>query len=232
MNENFHGKKRKRNIRMLFQAVEKSDGAEQMFTDLVAESEKKYDISDCIYSGCVEEVRKIRLNQLDEQTETRIFRPFLLTWGAMGRVLGYSGVNTVCKKLHDLDSRIEPLRQKDLISENLVEIKRSIIELFDEIRQTEFKSAEGNSGTVGPTATSKALHLVCPNLFIMWDVKIRNEYGKIKGNGEDYFEFLCEMRTFSQALEGTVKNVEHRFGRRRTRIIDQYNWMKTQWLNK
>lgn len=46
---------------------------------------------------------------------------------------------------------------------------------------------------------SKIMHLMCPDLFVMWDTKIRNHYGretrrKINTRPEGYLEFLRLMK--------------------------------------
>ena len=197
------------------------------FRKYVEESERKYGISDCIYRQCIEELSGVNLSQLNEDHEIRIIRPFLLTWGVMGRVLGYEGVSAIREKLEGLDEKITPLRRENLFSVKLHEIKELVIELFDEIRQTEFKSKKGKQKEVGSTAASKVLHLTCPNLFIMWDSAIRAKYSKTRGNGEDYFEFLVEMKEILQSFKPAIEQLQKRYGTKVTRIIDQYNWMAT-----
>jgi hypothetical protein len=228
----FQGRKRKNNLRVLFQAISRSAGAGQMFKDLVEDSEEKYGISDCIYKSCVKEFSQIKLNQLKEKHELRIVRPFLLTWGNMTRVLGYLGVKAVCKKIATLDARIDPFRKNNLFSSQLEDLKDFIVKLFDEIRQTEFKNTKGEPNNIGTTAASKILHLICPDFFIMWDSKIRAEYRKDKADGENYFEFLREMKSLWGTHKTPIKDLERRFGKTHTRIIDQYNYMKAQWLNE
>lgn len=197
------------------------------FRKYVEESERKYGISDCIYMKCIEEFNRVALSQLNEEHEIRIIRPFLLTWGVMGRVLGYRGIRAICEKLREINRQIEPLRRKDLFSVKLDEVKELVIELFDEIRKIKFKSKKGRQKEVGSTAASKVLHLCCPNLFIMWDSAIRGKYKKYSADGKDYFGFLKEMRDLGKKLEITIRDLQHRYGKNITRIIDQYNWMAT-----
>lgn len=98
--------------------------------------------------------------------------------------------------------------------------------MFDKICETKFKSKKGRTKKVGSTASSKVLHLTCPDLFVMWDSIIRKEYEKSTGDGKDYFEFLVEMKRLWKEFENTIKKLEQRFGQKPTRIIDQYNWTK------
>jgi len=94
----------------------------------------------------------------------------------MQRWLGYVGVERVFQKLKEqsLSVRIEPLRQKDLRKVELERLKNSIIELFNELSKTSFqsKSEKKKVKNINSTATSKILHLCCPDLFVMWDGNI------------------------------------------------------------
>lgn len=49
---------------------------------------------------------------------------------------------------------------------------------------------------------------------------------KNKGDGEDYFQFLGNMQKLWSALEKTIKDLQKKYGKRATRIIDEYNWME------
>ncbi|MGF3573673.1 MAG: hypothetical protein ACQXXG_09695 [Candidatus Bathyarchaeia archaeon] len=188
---------------------------------------EKYGIVDCIYRQCLEEFSKLEIGQLREEHQTRIIEPFLLTWGRMGRVLGHEGVKAICKKLVALREKIEPVRCKNILSEDINSLRNLIIDLYDDIRKTPFLSKKGKQKEVGPTAASKVLHLTCPDLFVMWDTAIRNKgYGKYNGDGKDYYEFLCEMKDIAKALENTIRELQQRYGERVTRLLDQYNWME------
>lgn len=191
----------------------------------VEESEQNYGITDCVYSNCIQEISNLGLDKLGKDHETRIFRPFLLTWGTMGRVLGYEGVSAVCSRIRSLSHKIEPLRKANLLTANLFDSRDPIVELFNHFCATEFKSKKGRIGKVCSTASSKILHLTCPDFFVMWDSAIREEYGKSKGDGKEYFEFLLTMQTLMLRLETTINYLREKYGRKPTRIIDQFNWM-------
>lgn len=195
------------------------------FRKLVEKSEREHGITDCVYVRCVREFENLRLHQLNEHYEVRILKPFLLTWGVMGRVLGYKGVTRICEKLLEISKRVESLRRKKLLSENLTKLREQIIRLFDEVRETKFES-NGKEKEVGSTAASKVLHLACPDLFVMWDRDIRTVYKKRSGDGKDYFEFLIGMKRIWEKRQDTIKELQDKYGKRETRIIDQYNWMK------
>lgn len=53
---------------------------------------------------------------------------------------------------------------------------------------------------------------------------IRDGYKKINGDGEDYFQFLSYMRKLWEALDKTINDLQKKYHKRATRIIDEYNW--------
>ena len=207
----------------------KNMASTEEFRKYVDELERKHGITDCVYRECIEEFKNIKLSELNKEHEIRIIKPFLLTWGVMGRVLGNAGIRPICEKLKDINEKIKLLRNEDLFSVNLDEIRGLVIELFNEIREIKFKSNKKKEKEVGPTATSKVLHLTCPNLFIMWDFAIRNKYN---GDGKGYFEFLSEMKKMGEELESTIKDLKQKYGKSPAKIIDEYNWMKAHGKNK
>lgn len=204
--------------------------SDEDFRKKVEEMVTKYCITDCIYKSCIDEFHRLKLIELKEIDRIRIITPFLLTWGQMQRWLGYVGVERVFQKLKEpsLSVRIEPLRQKDLRKVELERLKNSIIELFNELSKTSFQSKSGKKKVknINSTATSKILHLCCPDLFVMWDRNIRSGYRKYNGGGEDYFQFLKDMKEILNALQDTVEELQKKYHLRPTRIIDMYNWAK------
>jgi len=106
-----------------------------------------------------------------------------------------------------------------------------VVELFDSLRETGFKGKKGRTKQVGPTATSKILHLICPDLFVMWDSDIRRQYRKFEGDGKEYFEFLLTIQTLMLRLEPTITALREKNQKKPTRIIDQFNWMNAHDTN-
>jgi len=195
------------------------------FCAKIKEMVEKYEIVDCVYRKSIEEFSLLKLVELKEIHKTRILKVFLLDWGKMGRWLGLTGVEKIFLKIKNpsFASRVEPLRPLKLQSVNLSEYEREIVSVFDELSQIRFK----DNKTVNSTATSKVLHLCCPDLFVMWDANIRCGYRKRKGDGQEYFEFLCKMKEdFLNRLSDVVKQLEKQYKLKPTRLIDLYNWAK------
>jgi hypothetical protein len=197
------------------------------FRKKVEKMEENYGITDCIYVQCTEEFSQHKLIDLNNQLKTRIIERFLFDWGKMQRQLGDEGLEKVYRKIkgkHFAD-RVEPLRNKSLKSTNSKELEDLIISLFDEIAGVSFKNAKQTKDkTAGSTTASKVLHLCCPDLFVMWDVGIRAGYEKWNENGEDYFQFLNEIKKLWIALDRTIIELQKKYEKRATRLIDEYNW--------
>lgn len=91
---------------------------------------------------------------------------------------------------------------------------------------------------IGSTATSKIMHLVNPELFVMLDKQIRDNYGCLD-NSEGYFNFLLRVKEIAREIIQSYcaehKTDEERakaeicklcYGGERTlaKIIDEYNY--------
>ena len=97
--------------------------------------------------------------------------------------------------------------------------------------------------TFGPTATSKVLHIINPDLFVMWDDAIRLHYwiqnNNIIESGRGYCLFLIEIKRIA---EGLVEECRARFNvtnlaswvserlninppHSLTKFIDEFNWL-------
>ena len=99
----------------------------------------------------------------------------------------------------------------------LLSLYGSVLELKDQIR------------TMGDTAASKFLHVLLPDLFVMWD-------NNIKPFAQDYEDFLTEMHLLGRRLvaesglaDADVEDHlrEHLgYGVRKTlaKYLDEYNW--------
>lgn len=96
---------------------------------------------------------------------------------------------------------------------------------YDEIMNTTWKSEKGKLKRMGSTTTSKALHLVTPTLFMLWDRTIRNYYG-FNDNGIEYTRFLMTMQSWLKELKSTIERLQQQFDKSCTKIIDEYNWIK------
>jgi len=110
----------------------------------------------------------------------------------------------------------------EIVSTDLLPSRKIIVDLYD--------CTDSHEG-IGPTATSKILHLLQPDFFVMWDKKIYTHFHidhrkrglwHRRGGGECYFEFLREMQTEARQLTNqmTKEQIE-------ARLTEMANYHKT-----
>jgi len=199
--------------------------AYEEFSNLVDSYESSYKTLDSIYVAALQLFENKKLSNLNNSDVESILLPYLLKWGRMGRVLGFKGCKRIGGKLKEMDLQLTKLRQEALSTVDLDRMSSEFADIYDEIMNTEWKSEKGKTKRVGPTAASKALHLVAPNLFIIWDKAIRNHY-VFKENGAEYVRFLVNMQTWLKKLKSPVGALQSQYGKSCTKIIDEYNWKK------
>lgn len=197
------------------------------FSKIVKGYEYRYEITECVYKGVLEKFETEKLCYLGRDHVDRILEPYFLGWGLMGRVLGHKGCEVLCEKLKTMSGQLEKFRQEDLLTVDLSKVAREITDIYEEIRDAKWEFKKGKEKRVGPTSTSKALHLVAPNLFMMWDRAIRTHYG-FKESGDEYVRFLITMQNWMISLNPMIKEFQNRYKKSSTKIIDEYNWIKSK----
>jgi hypothetical protein len=86
---------------------------------------------------------------------------------------------------------------------------------------------KGKKASVGsPVAVAKALHLLAPNFFPLWDDKIARGYGCYYGKEpiEKYLEFFAVTREIVEELPPHLQN--GRRGRTAVKVVDEYNFAR------
>lgn len=191
------------------------------FRKVIEEYFQFFEISECVYRGTMKEFSQKRLANLTETDTKRILEPFLIMWGRMSRVLGRDGCEIVREKITHLSNQLEKYRNKSLIDLNIKKEKQDIIFIFNE-----FKNTKATSRNVGQTATSKILHIINPQMFPMWDTKIRSKYGLYTGSASDYIDFLIETKRWllDKNLKDELDDLSNQYQLSKLKIIDQYNW--------
>jgi hypothetical protein len=195
------------------------------FSNLVDLYESRYKNLESIYVTALQLFENKKLSNLNYSDVESILRPYLLKWSKMGRVLGLKGCKRIGDELREMDLQLTKLRQETLSTVDLDRMSSEFVDIYDEIMNTRWKSEKGKAKRVGPTAASKALHLVAPNLFIIWDRAIRNHY-VFKESGAEYVRFLVNMQTWLKKLKSPIDALQRLYGKSCTKIIDEYNWTK------
>ena len=178
---------------------------------------KYYGISK-MYEECVDKKEKSAANILK----------FLIEWKTRGvtdkGLKGKRFKKNLANALKYIKKNCTPIINKHLNSVNLEMVKKTIKDLYGILADIK---------GFGPTATSKILHILFPDLFVMWDQKIIAAYkesGKIHGtNANLYVSFLKLMQ--EQAKKYSKKHKPRfwtlKIARKPSipKLIDEYNYL-------
>jgi hypothetical protein len=179
---------------------------------------KEYDKT---YMNSINKMSQTNLGSLNQKDVESILNPFFLRWGKMSRVLGFVGVKQIGKILKEMNDDLSDFRYYSL--EKDLERSSKVETIYDRIMNSQFKSDLGEIKRICPTAASKALHLVAPDFFMMWDDPIR-KYNGFNDSGEEYQRFLVNMKHWIECINPIVTDLSQKLGKAKTKIIDEYNW--------
>jgi hypothetical protein len=195
-----------------------------------------------VYFKALEKLEPVRtdLSKLETKEHVEgIIKIFLIQWGAMGRIANRRDLDweQLAKQLRSSKEAFQKLQGKSLLDIDLDDKG-----VKDAIKRT-YEAAKIKH--IGPTTISKILHLLNPEIYVMWDEEIRKEY-KATGDAEGYLNFLKRMQVeVREALEERAKEkgcnekeIEKEICRelpskklgqeysRKTlaKLIDEYNW--------
>jgi len=148
--------------------------------------------------------------------------------------------------LKNNEKALKELRHRDISGFNSSNDGNLIRRLFDDLLDV-LKCGERRS----PVAVSKALHLLAPDFFPIWDNDISKAYGCYWYDSdlasEKYLEFMAKMKTLSERIAATYMTEEKvdkqaavaairkeasrnmPFMKSLLKIIDEYNYAKTKY---
>ena len=156
----------------------------------------------------------------------------------MGRVVGREGLDwkRLGEILRSLEEEFKELRSKQFIAVKFSEEKFSnaIKKIYSELDSIPFIGS--------PTIISKILHLLNPEIFVMWDNDIRKMYKAknrcVANTPEGYLAFLKEaqeelkeafedmQREAEKEIDEIEREIKAKYGcKTLARIIDEYNWL-------
>jgi len=139
--------------------------------------------------------------------------------------------------LGDFDLRTVDFGANVIVEERPISISQACKKFYDDLRSIGHR--------FGATATSKLLHLLQPNLFVMWDSKILAHYRgnnpNIMDDGNGYCAFLYSMQdmainiheAFNHQNEGQgddpaiflSQQLHYHQPQTLAKFIDEYNWV-------
>jgi hypothetical protein len=148
----------------------------------------------------------------------------LLTWNQSHYRYGSFDFNKLEVCIRKSFTTLEGYRAKTIL-EYLPDDDPIIKGLFDEFLVA-LAIAEGKSkGKQSPVAVAKALHLLAPGFFPLWDKKIAWEYGcdYSPRAAEKYIDFMKILQSIARAHQSSVPLTT---GKTLLKMIDEYNYSK------
>lgn len=182
-------------------------------------------MDDTVYDECR---KKISKNQVESDANMKIIKRFLYVWGRMGRVLGRYEFKNWEKKLKPEimknHEKLTEFRTLELLKTDLTKHKQDIKKCYDS-----FHSA------LGPIATAKTLHLLCPRFFPLWDNAIAAAFRSeriatkriVQFSSEDYYYFIKDVKKFALKYEDILMSLSKKHNKNILRTIDEFAWLIT-----
>lgn len=102
----------------------------------------------------------------------------------------------------------------------------AIERLFEQFRRA-LRIREGKKKDAkSPVAVAKALHLLAPNFFPLWDKKIAQAYGcgYSSNPAKKYIAFLMKSKNMVEGLQSTTD--AKATGKTLLKLVDEYNYAK------
>lgn len=176
-----------------------------------------------------------KLEEIDDSKMNDALK-FLNSWGCR---LSYSCCSNLTKMIRGSSVLLSKFHEHHLDNINwdsLLIDSEAIEEAFEKIA-----SIQAGRRTVGATATSKIMHMVNPNFFMICDHEIRYDYG-CSDNALGYVNFMWRMKLFADVVireYSTKRNmpVKSVFSNLVTecksnattlpKLLDEYNWVKS-----
>jgi len=209
--------------------------ADAVIRDYVERCLAGYTEDNRVYAECVGQMAGVKLRTASVDDVTTIVHPFLYRWGRMGRLLGQ-------KSFHGWEGRLAKVIRYNwqglkryrtvclaVAGSDLSSYGADIERLYEA-----FKSVLGRVGA------PKALHLICPHFFPMWDNAIANgvraEMDQRPATSEevepfspaDYYRFAAAVQDFIREHDRLLTELSKRFGRSKVKIVDDCFWLATK----
>ena len=189
----------------------------------IQKNEEENWLAECIYSGAIVALSEVQedLSKLDNVIHVeRVLKPFLIQWGIMIRLsrkdMDWARLGHV---LRSLEPHLDRFRGKSFLRVKFKDkrVSENIKKIYEELR---------NIKHIGATAVCKILHLINPEIFVMWDKKIREMYN-VEDSADGYLEFLGKNQRLLKDIF-TKKECDELRSKFRdktlAKLIDEFNW--------
>ena len=157
----------------------------------------------------------------------------LLTWNSAFYRYGNINFYLIQEAISETNDKLNELRKRSILTykederEKIREVYQKLILALKKTGKMEKKN-EGKQ-IYSPVSAAKALHLLCPNFFPLWDDKIAIGYGcrwyKSILSFDKYWKFIGITASQIRKLE-SEGNAEHPETRPGTlKLVDEYNYI-------
>ena len=180
--------------------------------------------------------RALKVVQIGDEASKAIgILSLLLTWNrAWYARAGKAAWWNVDRHIEEIEEAVKAINKvaSNLPLKNLLEtsLDNPEVQSFVRIAFSRFNSL------CGATGASKALHLLFPNFFVMWDVKIAKAFS-LSRDERSYLTFLHKakealkemLESYAKEkripLEEAYKELEQCFEVSLPKVIDEFNWL-------
>jgi hypothetical protein len=148
----------------------------------------------------------------------------LLTWNQAFYRYGSLDFENLERCLVDHQQQLRAFRRRPISSYTAAD-DPEIRTLFEAFLIALQLSDGPKKGTGSPVSVAKALHLLAPGFFPLWDARIAKAYGcrYAARPADGYLRFLRSAKEMAKALEGRVALPK---GKTLLKAIDEYNYAK------
>lgn len=148
----------------------------------------------------------------------------LLTWNQAFYRYGVFNFDELERCLDTNFKQIEEFRKRNIISLSSSD-ENNIRQLFDQFFEALKIDSGKLKGRKSPVAAAKALHLLAPEFFPLWDYKIAKHFGCYYNDDPSgqYVLFCRTIRTIANSLKNCGAPSSKKT---RAKLIDKYNYSK------
>lgn len=192
------------------------------FVNIIGEYEYRNAVGSAAYYKAIElfEAEVLKKEDITAEKIGRTVWGFLKNWGKIpGKAPDLQKLASTLFKI------VNELKANTVVEDSLLTFDFSAREKVKTIRRS-FQRLKKVKG-IGPTSTSKILHLTNPSLFVMWDDTIRHTLDLGEG-AKDYLVFLRQMKTKGTRLEQVqkVKEIMNEYNKNLAVLLYEYYWEK------
>jgi hypothetical protein len=152
----------------------------------------------------------------------------LLVWNSAHYRYGTFDFDELEKSIADNQELLQEYRNRNIGNHTPTEDAR-IGEFFQELLEALKTCEKARRGVRSPVAVAKALHLLAPDFFPLWDEVIATQYGCYYGDDPsgNYICFLKKTKDIAAQLDKVeeVRSLVGVTGKTLLKLIDEYNYV-------